>query len=100
MAAGHEQLEGDHTRDEGLAAVLGDLVVALASTDRFSQAVVQGKRALRIWERRALTDPQDARSHILICLVNLATCHEALGDHAQARRYAQRAGTLQGLESE
>jgi tetratricopeptide (TPR) repeat protein len=96
----HEQLEGGDTRDEGLAAVLGDLVVALASTDRFRPAVVQGERALHIWERRALTDPQDARSHILICLLNLAACHEALGQHAQARHYAQRAGALQGLESE
>jgi hypothetical protein len=56
--------------------------------------VVHGKRALHIWERRALTDPHDARDHILMCLANLATCHEALGDHAQARHYAQRAGTL------
>jgi tetratricopeptide (TPR) repeat protein len=96
----HEHLEGGDARDEGLAAVLGDLMIALASTHRFGQAVVHGKRALQIWERRAPTHPQDARDHILICLANLATCHEALGDHAQARHYAQRADTLQGLESE
>jgi hypothetical protein len=51
-------------------------------------------RVLQIWERRALTHPQGTRGHILICLVNLAASHEALGDHAQARRYAQRAATL------
>lgn len=96
----HEHLESSDARDEDLATALGDLMIALASTHRFSQAVVHGKRALQIWERRTLTHPQDARDHILICLANLAACHEALGDHAQARRYAQRAGTLGALESE
>jgi hypothetical protein len=59
-----------------------------------SQSLVRGKRALQIWKRRALTYPQGARGHILICLANLAASYEALGDHAQARHYAHRAAAL------
>jgi hypothetical protein len=81
----HEHLEG--ARDEDLVTILGNLMIALASTHRFGQSVVRGKRALQIWERRALTHPQGARGR-------LAASYEALGDHAQGRHYTQRAATL------
>jgi tetratricopeptide (TPR) repeat protein len=92
----HEVLaHADARHERNLALVLGDLMAALALTGDFAQAVPYGQRALEIWERQARTDPNGSHDRLLSCLINLATCHEALGDPASADHYTQRANTVQ-----